>query len=59
MKSKEIVPETSQGAGSGTEEGAAAWEGKILCRKSGHRLGVTSKFSLRDVKVSGETASEV
>ena len=49
----------SQRAGSRTEEGTDVWEGKILCRKSDHRLGVKIKFSLRDLKVNGENASEL
>lgn len=54
MKSKERVKEMSQGAGYRAGKGTDVWEQKNLCRKSGHRLGVKIKFSLRDLKGNRE-----
>lgn len=59
MKSEEIVLETSQGAGYRTGETTDVWNEKLFAESLVIDLGLKIKFSVRDLKVNGENASEV
>lgn len=59
MKSEERVLETSQGAGYRTGEATDVWNEKLFAESLVIDLGLKIKFSVRDLKVNGENASEV